>query len=331
MFDSSLSCSRQASDPSRQHGGIGTLHSNIATPSPENSASTSISGTAHHTPRPMTAPTFTYMNYSPTASLRSEPASRQNTPSSSRSTTRQSSQQLPDLLDGGDPFISSSNRLSKSLYSSPVSSRSVEGNRPGSMSLRTRFEKFLSSFSRKSSSGDHGGKEESFTEVSSSDLFVGTSSSTAGRVKVSEGVESGEGVKGDVEEVGTEASEELMLRSGEEGYATSGHDRGEEEEGETSGISSSNESSTIEVPHSVSTAEHRLPASFPGECGEEGRRGRAAGRQRASYSDSVTHTVHQVRERLRELAESQTFDTAPSSLKQPTTETEAEREEDGEM
>ena len=327
MFDSSLSSSRPLGDPSRQHSGISTVHSNIATPSPENSASTSRSGTAHHTPRPMTAPTFTYMNYSPTASLRSEPLSRQNTPSSSRSTTRQSSQQL---LDGGDPFVSSSNRLSKSLYVSTTSGRSVEVSRQESVSLRNRFEKFFSLFSRKTSSGDHNGEEEPFTEVSSSDLFVGPSS--AGRRGVSEGAGSGEGVRGVDEEVGTEASEELLLGSGEGIYTSPGGESREdgEVEEENEDTIASNESTTTEIPHSV-TAEPRLPASFPGDGGrgqgEEGRRGRV-GRRRASHSDSVTHTVRQVRERLRELAESQNLEN-DGGLSQKTSGRGSEGEEEG--
>ena len=305
MFDTSLSSSRPLGDPSRQHSGINTVHSNIATPSPENSASTSRSGTAHHTPRPMTAPTFTYMNYSPTASLRSEPPSRQNTPSSSRSTTRQSSQQLPDLLDGGDPFVSSSNRLSKSLYSSPTSGRSVEVSRQKSESLRNRFEKFFSLFSRKNSSGDHNGEEEPFTEVSSSDLFVGPSS--AARRGISEGAGSGEGVRGVEEEVGTEAGEELLLGSGEAVYTSPGGESREDGEVEEDTIASNESTSTTEMPHSV-TAEPRLPASFPGDGGRgQGEEGRV-GRRRASHSDSATHTVHEVRERLWELAESQNLE-----------------------
>ena len=318
MFDTSLS----SVGPSHRQSMIGPLHSTMVTPSPENSASTSVSGTAHHTPRPMTAPTFTYTNnYSPTASLGSEPPSKQHslqtTPSSSRSATRQSSQQFPDMLDGEDPFTNS-NRLSKSLFSSPTSARSLP---PQSTSLRNRFGRFLSIFSRKSSLDDHDAEEESFTEVSSSDL-VAAPSSTAGQVKVLERAEPGGGVvgvsggRGEVEEVGIEAGEELLVGSGEQFHASSSDQRGAEEEEEIGDSSSSQESAVTDIPlpRSAAPSGPRLPASFPRDGGQGEER---LGRRRASHSDSVTHTVQQVQERLWELAESQKVDEEAVSTPKP--------------
>ena len=252
------------------------------------------------------------MNYSPTASLGSEPLSLQTTPSSSRSATRQSSQQLQDLLDGGgDPFVSGSNRLSKSLYSSPVPR---EGRREGdrgtslqSATIRDRFEKFFSLFSVKKSSGNRESEVEPFTEVSSSDVLVRPSFS--GRSRSLEGAESRVGVSGVVEEVGIEVEEEMMLRNDETDGSDPQSSSSQERERETVDEESSVESTTTELPRNIAAesavlAPHSpaaLPASFPGGRGRRG----VVSRQRASHSDSVTHTVHQVRERLRELAKSQ--------------------------
>ena len=356
MFDPSISMRRPTSQANSS-----TVHSStIPSPSPEGSAADSIPSTSHHTPRPMTAPTFTYMNYSPTASVGGEPISRQPsnqaTSTASVSTVKQQSMHFQDSFEGGDPFIGGGNRLSQSLYVPPTSGGArkvgkrvlrdgLQGVPPQSVSLKNRFEKFFSIFSSsRKSDGDCRSENEEFIEIFTSDVNRQPSSrqnqSVDMGVRGVSGVQTVRGrvVPGDisevgVEEVGEEATEDLELGGveGDNGASVSSEEdeqvlrsaqadggvQREEEEWETEGGEESgrrndsedtpNQStmipqcltSSVSEPHSA-----LLPASFPGGRPQQDS-SRLVHRQRASQSDSVTHTVQQVRERLKQLAESQ--------------------------
>ena len=352
IFDPSISLRRPTSQANSS-----TVHSTIPSPSPESSAANSIPSTSHHTPRPMTAPTFTYMNYSPTASVGGDPISRQPsnqaTPTPSISAARQQSMHhFQDSFEGGDPFISSGNRLSQSLYVPPTSGGAhkvgkrvlrdgLQGVPPQSVSLKNRFEKFFSIFSSsRKSDGDHRSENEEFTEIFTSDV---TRRPSSWQNQSMDGMEPGVGVRGvsgvqtvrgrvvtgdigevGVEEVGEEATEDLELGGDEsdngvsvssedecvlESVQADGTQKGEEEvSGERNDSEDTPNQSTV-IPRCLTSSASEphcppLPASFPGGRPQQ-ETSRLVQRQRASQSDSVTHTVQQVQERLMQLAESQ--------------------------
>ena len=345
MFDSTIS-----TEVSRQSSRAG--YTTISTP-PETSTTTSVPGTSHHTPRPMTTPTFTYMSYSPTASVGGESVSRQpSTQTTPGTSTNSASRQ------GGDPFVNGANRLTQSLHSSPVSSRSGEGNRQAmhgsmrgmplsSVSIRNRFERFLSIFS--STKRDKKNDFEEFTEVSEYDLIRHTATQ---RSRSLDGAGSGVGVRGecgegvregmvisDGAEVGVEASEESegeCEEDSDEVTGESGEEVKREEEEELQENNTPDQPTTIPLYTTMLTSDPRsllLPASFPGGGRTHRERERQEGgprvnRQRASHSESVAHTVQQVQERLRELAESQTVQDELSSQERDREEEEEEEEEE---
>ena len=323
MFGSTIS-SDQSRHPSISgyNTTAGTVYSStIPTPSPEASVATSQPSTSHHTPRPMTAPTFTYMNYSPTASLRSESLSRQpsnQTTPSSGADSAAVRQQMYNPLEGEDPFISSSNRVAQPR--TPGSGREGNGRRgmppSSSVSIKNRFERFFSIFL---SSKNQQKEFEEFTEISAADMVCHPQRS------LSLGAESGEDVRernvmGDVgvlEEMGVEANEELLISSEEEigpGLESTPPDsdmlRTEEEEGqEGEGDGETGEVTRFSQYSAATILESNRPihpASFPGGQREGG--SQRLNRQRASKSDSVAHTVQQVQERLKELAESRSLE-----------------------
>lgn len=297
----------------------------VAAPSPEVSSTPSLPSTSQHTPRPMTTPTFTYRNYSPTASVGGESLSRQPSNQTTAVGNTGIKTQSQEPLEGA-PVISS-NRLTRSLYASPTS---VEGGRqldsqqrvpPQSVPIKRRFEKFFSIFSSKKSPGADYIDNEEFTEIFAPDTIQGGHRPTGQPgIKGVRGV-SGAGVtrEGDCEvgreEMGVEATEEPNSSSGSTSsdYSESGvqsEDRGESQAQED------NEGTTAVPPSTVpqsSISESRrshLPASFPGSTQTPLDISRHVQRRRASQSESVAHTVLQVQEKLKQLAESQTVDEA---------------------
>lgn len=293
----------------------------VAAPSPEISSTPSLPSTSQHTPRPMTAPTFTYRNYSPTASVGGESLSRQPSNQTTAVSNTGIKTQSQEPLEGA-PFISS-NRLTRSLYASPTSgegARPLDSQQrapPQSVPIKRRFEKFFSIFSsRKSGYIDN----EEFTEISSPDAIqAGHRPTGQSGMKSSVDVRgvSGAGVtrEGDCEvggeEMGVEATEEANGSSGSTSseYSESGAQievRGQPQEREDSATTvppSTVPQSSISEPQ-----RSHLPASFPGSTQMPLDISRHVQRRRASQSESVAHTVLQVQEKLKQLAESQTVD-----------------------
>ena len=332
-FDSSLLLCEVSCQPSRAgyHTTSSTVHSStIPSPSPDTSATASMLSTAHHTPRPMTAPTFTYANYSPTASLASEASSRQpSVQTTPRSTggRRQMAGNFQDRLMEADPFISSSNRLPRSLTSSPSSTLGGEevnlNTTPQSVSIRNKVGKFFSLFSSKKLQEAKPIDQDEFVQIMHSD--ASPHSMAQGSLPFDRAQCGGVGVRrvrGEEEEVGVEAGKELLLQSEGTRHAsvpvaepdsdttTSKEEEKEEESASDDSTSTVPRSFTLSFPKPRTSVPLPAPASFPGERGPRGGSGGAEGgevsRQRASHSESADHTVlQQVQERLRELAEEQ--------------------------
>lgn len=342
MFDSTVSY-ESSCQPSRTSttSQPNTVHSStIPSPSPDHSAILSMPSTCQHTPRPMTAPTFTYMNYSPTASVGGESMSRQSSNQAPASSAmKQQSTHFQGSLEG-DPFVTG-NRLTQSLYAPQNSNEARrQGMPPQSMSLRNRFGKFFSIFLSRKSPGDRTEKEE-FTEIFTSDVIrTNRPSNQRQSLDGVEGVRgvSGEGVRGVsgaqgtrrrvivggrevVEgEIGVEAKEEggdgrdisakddhnsgpIQADGGVQSMEGGGRQQGEEGVTDEDTLDLSTTLLTSSTPEPRSPL---LPASFPRraqrDCSSRVKR------RRASQSDSVEHTVLQVQERLKQLAESQNFD-----------------------
>ena len=220
----------------------------------------------------------------------------------------------------------------------------LQGEPLQSVSLKNRFEKLFSIFSSSRKSGDgHRTENEDFTEIFTSDVNCRPSSRQSQSVDGAEpgvgvmGVSGVQAVRGrvvtsDICEVGEEeVGEEALALDGDDsddgaGVSSEENERvlesvqadggaqreeggWEQEEGEVDGGRNDSEDTpdqSTAIPLS-SVSEPRsplLPASFPGgRPQQEG--SRQVQRQRASQSDSVTHTVQQVQERLKQLAESQ--------------------------
>lgn len=315
MFDSTIS------HPLNQLGRTTFTSTATATPSPEASATPSVPSTSQHTPRPMTAPTFTYRNYSPTASVGGESLSRQlsnQTPPVTNAGTKTQSAHFQETLEG-PPFISS-NMLTRSLYASPTSGTedgrprgNQKGVTPQSASIKSRFEKFFSIFSsRKSPGAECVENEEIYTCERHRPTGQHGTTPSVGGVSGAQVMREGD-CEGRGGEMGVEATEEENSASGLTSSEDSGPIQaeggmqGEERDdvdnaiGDTAVLSNTMPRLSISEPQSP-----HLPASFPGRTQFDS--SKQVHRKRASQSDSVSHTVLQVQERLKQLAESQTLD-----------------------
>ena len=164
-----------------------TVHSTISSPSPETSATPSIPSSTQHTPHPMTTPTFTYKNYSPTASVDNESLPRPPPAAAAMTQSAVHHSSLSVQLDEA-PFGGAS-LMTQSLKVSPVSSKSsssATGPQPintvhksGSQSslsqppfsLKTRFERFIGMFSKRRSGISESVENEEFSEITTLDVI----------------------------------------------------------------------------------------------------------------------------------------------------------------
>ena len=203
---------------------------------------------------------------------------------------------------------------------------------PQSLSIKNKFEKFFSLFSSKTPLTVNKTDHEEFVAVTTEDVMDPLTLSGGESLSLDNGEkepgvkksESGEGgkVRAVNEEIGVEASEELLLKKTDGNDVTApdnqdnqSKEREEEEEKEEDDDNSLVTTTSIShsMTHRSSTPKQSVQsASFPGGLHWSERQNEVK-RKRASQSDSVAHTVKQVQERLKELADVQNHEGHMSS------------------
>ena len=292
-----------------------SLHaSNFSSP-----LSDSAMSSAQHTPGPTTTTTstFTFKNYSPTASVDGDPLSVRQPSSITRSAIH-----TPSLLEeslGNAPLsqslqIETTHRSTNSTRAgSPVKMAATSG---GSLnqSLKTRFERFIDIFSPRKRSGrmdSQSSESEDFTEIFTSDVQ---------HMNQLRGAEVGEECSVEIEkhEAMEEEEEDWLRRGGEEELSDNGSSGASSEERDdvatpcveklfelTLGVHRDlRRFSHIGTVHHGGEADARegpYSSSFPGRSPA----GRLKDRSRTSHSETcTTQTVLQLQERLQRLVES---------------------------